>query len=182
MNGSVLAGLMCLCVATIASAADRDSMSHGKLTEPGQAVSAALAEAIAALESDPTTDWAKVDVTSLRDHLLDMDEVMMRSTATVETSGNIVRVTYTGAGRTLAAIQRMIPAHGAMMEGFKDWRTSTALRPDGATWTIVTDDAQQRDRIRAYGAYGLLTLGSHHLVHHLAIASGAHPHSFRPHP
>lgn len=168
MNRFVLAALMSLCIATNASAR--------ALTQPGQAAFAALAEAIAVLEADPATDWTKVDITRLRNHLLDMDEVIMRSTATLETAGNAVRVTYTGAGTTLAAIQRMIPAHGGMMDGHEGWHTSTVLRPDGATWTITTDDARQRTRIRALGAYGLLTVGSHHLVHHLAIARGVRPH------
>ena len=31
------------------------------------------------LEADPTTDWSKVNIGALREHLIDMDEVTMRA-------------------------------------------------------------------------------------------------------
>ena len=154
--------------------ADESHSRHAstlQLTQPGQAAFGALTEAVAMLDQDPNTDWTKVDITRLRNHLVDMDEVLMRSDAVLQSSGDAIRVTYTGSGRTLAAIQRMIPAHSSMMNGYRNWKTSTESQPDGSTWIIITD-ASELQRIRALGPYGLLTLGNHHLVHHLAMARG----------
>ena len=157
------------------AAAPDDNHPHERgatrLTQPGQAAFGALSEAVAMLDRDPSTDWSKVDITRLRNHLVDMDEVVMRSDAVQQSTGDAVRVTYTGSGSTLSAIQRMIPAHSAMMNGFRNWRTSTETRPDGVTWIIVSDPSELQ-RIRALGPYGLLTLGDHHAIHHLAMAQG----------
>jgi len=45
----------------------------------------------------------------LRQHLIDMDEVTMRATVQKEPIENGLRIRVTGAGRTLEAIQRMVP-------------------------------------------------------------------------
>ena len=142
------------------------------LKQSGQAAFAVLSEAVAALEADPNTDWSKVNITRLRDHLLDMDELVMRSETQLLETADGVRITVTGAHRTLLAIRRMVPAHAAMMNGYRDWRSSTQLSDDGAIWTIATPSVSERIRIRALGLYGLLTLGAHHAPHHLALAKG----------
>jgi hypothetical protein len=63
------------------------------------------------LEADPKTDWSKVDLEALRRHLIDMDEVTLRASATTKQIDGGLAVTVTGTGRTLAAIHHMIPAH-----------------------------------------------------------------------
>jgi hypothetical protein len=185
MNRASLAGLVSVCIATAALADDPANVpahhpapetTRTTLTQSGQAAFAALGEAVAVFEADPTTDWSKVNITQLRDHLVDMDEVLMRSEATLEQRPDSIRINYTGTGRTLAAIQRMIPANGAMMNGFRGWKSTSELQRDGATWTIFTSDPEQQTHIRALGPFGLLTLGSHHLIHHLAMAKGLQPH------
>lgn len=140
--------------------------------QAGQAAFAALAEAVALLEADPSTDWTRVDLTRLRNHLVDMDEVLMRSEADTEVAGETIRLRYRGTGRALDAIRRMIPAHAKMMEGHRGWQSVAAIDNDGATWTLKTSSAEERARIKALGPFGLLTLGSHHGPHHLAMARG----------
>jgi len=158
------------------SHADAHADAHAAgLTQPGQAAFAALQEAVALLEADPATDWSKVNITSLRDHLVDMDEVVMHADAAIDDTADGVRVSFTGAGRTLAAVKRMIPAHASMMTGYHDWTSSTSATANGVVWTIVASPAE-RVRIKALGPFGLLTLGSHHAVHHLALARGLMPH------
>jgi hypothetical protein len=145
-------------------------------TRPGQAAFAALSEVVAILEADPTTDWSRVNVTKLRDHLIDMDEVLMRADAQLELTNDAVRLRYRGTGRTLDAIQRMIPAHAKMMNGHRGWDSTAAMEGDGVTWTLRTNSDQERARIKALGPFGLLTLGSHHGPHHLAMARGTMTH------
>ena len=63
------------------------------------------------LEADPATDWSKVNISALREHLIDMDEVTLRAAAAERALDNGVEIAVTGAGRTLDAIKRMVPAH-----------------------------------------------------------------------
>lgn len=56
----------------------------GLPTEAGQAAFATIAEIVAILTADPATDWAKVDIEALRQHLIDMDNVTLRAAVSVE--------------------------------------------------------------------------------------------------
>jgi hypothetical protein len=142
------------------------------ITQSGQAAFAAIQEIVRLLDTDPNTDWSRVDIDGLRNHLVDMDEVVMRAHAESALFEGGVRITVVGTGTTLDAIQRMIPAQAAMMNGYRDWRTETVKRPDGIVWTIFTSSESERTRIRALGLFGLLALGSHHAVHHWEMARG----------
>jgi hypothetical protein len=86
-------------------------------TQPGQAAFAAIQEIVRLLEADPATDWSKVDLAALREHLIDMDEVTLRATATQRPVEGGIEVAVTGAGRTLEAIRRMVPAHARELDG-----------------------------------------------------------------
>src|SRR5665213_2414926 len=44
-------------------------------TQPGQSAFAAIQEIVAILEADPKTDWSRVNIEALRQHLIDMDNV-----------------------------------------------------------------------------------------------------------
>jgi uncharacterized protein (DUF1786 family) len=48
-------------------------------TMPGQEVFGTIGEIVRILEADPATDWSKVNINPLREHLIDMDEVTMRA-------------------------------------------------------------------------------------------------------
>jgi hypothetical protein len=51
----------------------------GAPTRPGQDAFGAIAEVVRLLEADPNTDWSTVDLERLRQHLIDMNEVVLRS-------------------------------------------------------------------------------------------------------
>jgi len=97
------------------------AMHAGEPTSPGQAAFGAVQEIVALLEADPNTDWSKVDLGALREHLIDMDEVTLRAVATETPIDGGLAIAVTGTGRTLAAIQRMIPAHAAALNGVHGW-------------------------------------------------------------
>ena len=70
------------------SAADTEHLDHAQhtsgsasamLTMPGQEAFGTIQEIVRILEADPTTDWSKVNIGALREHLIDMDEVTMRA-------------------------------------------------------------------------------------------------------
>jgi hypothetical protein len=144
-------------------------------TEPGQAAFAAIAEIVKILEADPTTDWSKVDVEALRQHLMDMDDVTMRAAVRATPTAGGLTMEVTGAGRVAEAIQRMVTAHAPMLEGAGPWRATAAPISGGVRFTVVardTADAPTVARIRALGFIGLMTQGAHHAEHHLMIAKG----------
>jgi hypothetical protein len=47
--------------------------------QPGQGAFAAIQEIVEILEADPETDWSKVDIGALRQHLIDMDNVALHA-------------------------------------------------------------------------------------------------------
>src|SRR5690349_8688830 len=49
-------------------------------TLSGQYAFATIAEVVGVLKADPATDWSKVNLEALRQHLIDMDDVTLRST------------------------------------------------------------------------------------------------------
>ncbi len=149
----------------------------------GQAAFAVIADVVRQLEADPATDWTRVDIERLRQHLIDMDEVMMRSSVRMTAVEGGARFTVRGAPKTAAAMQRMLTAHAGMLSAMPaaSAMVGTAVvasvrgRADGADFTVtaaIPQDARAVARIRGLGFAGLLTVGEHHAAHHLALARG----------
>jgi hypothetical protein len=141
-------------------------------TEPGQAAFGAIQEIVGRLQADPHTDWSKVDVDALRQHLIDMDEVTMRATAQKEPIENGLRIKVTGSDRTLEAIQRMLPEHARDIDGMYGWTVRTTALPNGVELTVTASNPADVQKINALGFMGIMVQGSHHQMHHLAMAKG----------
>jgi hypothetical protein len=127
------------------------------------------------LEADPTTDWSKVNLERLRQHLIDMNEVTPRSSVKSEIVPAGLRMEVTGTGRTEEAIRAMVAPHTHELDQMPQWSAKTEVIPGGLRLTVVAknpDDAKTVARIRGLGFIGLLTQGAHHQPHHLAMAKG----------
>ena len=169
----IVAGFVVLSLMRVhADEAHHEHAADPHLQQSGQAAFAAIQEIVQRLDADPNTDWSKVNIDRLRAHLLDMNEVVMNAKSDVQDVAGGVFIKVTGSGSVLPAIQRMIPAHASMMNGYRDWRSVTELTDDGVSWTLFTSSASERTRIRGLGLFGLLTLGAHHAPHHWAMAKG----------
>jgi hypothetical protein len=139
---------------------------------PGQDAFGAIQEILGILEADPGTDWSKVNIDALREHLIDMNEVTLHAeTASTAIDGG-VRIDVTGDGRTLAAIQRMVPAQAHEIDGVNGWTVTAEQVSRGVVLTATSPDATQAVKIRALGFIGIMAQGTHHQRHHLAIARG----------
>ena len=145
-------------------------------TMPGQDAFGAIQEVVRILDADPKTDWSKVDLEALRQHLIDMNEVTLKADAAAKPIDGGLEVTITGSGRTLLAIQRMIPAYAQNVNGFKGWTAKTASLPNGELLTVSATDPKEIQHIRGLGFIGLLVSGSMHEPHHLAMAKGEFDH------
>jgi hypothetical protein len=140
--------------------------------EGGQGAFAAIGEIVLLLQSDPDTDWSKVDIGALREHLVDMNELILNAVAREEPIPGGLQIEVAGEGRTLRAIQNMVPAHAAELAKIEGWQVEAATRDDGARLTVTSTDPPQEAQIRGLGFFGLMAAGAHHQTHHWAMATG----------
>jgi hypothetical protein len=146
----------------------------GQPTMPGQEAFGTIQEVVQILEADPATDWSKVNIAALREHLIDMNEVTLRAVATERALENGVEIAVTGEGRTLEAIRRMIPAHvGELIK--IGWKAKTEDLPNGVKLSVTTNDPKQVTKLKALGFMGIMVQGAHHQPHHLMMAKGDFP-------
>jgi hypothetical protein len=144
-------------------------------TEPGQGAFGAVQEIVRILEADPKTDWSKVDLEALRQHLIDMNEVTLKAAETERPIEGGAEIAVTGTDRTLEAIQHMVPAQAQMLNGHNGWTAKAAPLPSGVLLTVTTQDPKDVTHIRGLGFIGLMATGAYHQAHHLAMPKGEFP-------
>ena len=149
---------------------------------PGQAAYGTISEVVRLLKADTSTDWSRVNVEALRQHLIDMDEVTMHATVTQRNIVGGAEMIVTGTGRTALAIGRMAMNHARMLDQGNEYRAVAEQIPSGARITITSrnvTDSRTVARIRGLGFAGLMTEGDHHPAHHMARARGdSAPHAW----
>jgi hypothetical protein len=131
---------------------------------------------VAILENDPKTDWSKVNIEGLRQHLIDMDNLALRSEVTSTAVPNGMKYSVSGTGDTVQSIKRMIKAHAVTMDGINDWHFRADETPNGANLTVTVPAADQK-KLNGLGFIGVMARGMHHQQHHLALASGVYLHN-----
>lgn len=145
-------------------------------TETGQSAFAAISEIVQILSEDPKTDWTKVDIQALRDHLVDMELVTTQAAAQTTNDGRVVEFLVTGDGAVAEAIERMTIAHSPMLAMASGWAVTAEPAPDGAVMRIEVETEQDLARVLALGFFGVMTIGAHHQAHHMQMALGSDPH------
>lgn len=182
MIAPLMAGAL-LAMTTVNSPAQAQNMHHkthgapAAPTLPGQDAFGAISEIIVILEADPATDWSKVDISALREHLVDMNQLVVATKVHAREIKGGLQMTVSGQGRSLQAIRSMLPAHAPMIDGLNGWSARTQLTDTGATLNVTAQEAAEISRIRGLGFYGLMVAGSHHQAHHLALARGEDVHA-----
>ena len=143
--------------------------------EVGQSAFAAIAEIVTILRADGDTDWTKVDIATLREHLVDMDAVTLRAEVAASSIDGGAQFDVTSSDpQVTGAIRRMTLAHGQVMSGDEGLVMSSSEIPGGASMVVTGPDAAL---IRGLGFFGVMTLGIHHQAHHIALARGLNPHN-----
>jgi hypothetical protein len=153
----------------------REPGGAGAPRMPGQDAFGAIAEIVQILDADSATDWSKVDLERLRQHLVDMNEVVLRAQVTQARVPGGLAMDITGTGRTAQAIRAMVVPHATELDRMPAYAARTEPIPDGVRLTVTAkspDDARTVARLRGLGFVGLLAEGSHHGPHHLAMARG----------
>ncbi|KQB95616.1 hypothetical protein AL073_15485 [Loktanella sp. 1ANDIMAR09] len=152
--------------------ADMGGKPNLVLSEPGQGAFAAIAEITQVLRDDPSTDWSKVNITALREHLIDMDLVATDASVTASPTPQGATFVVTGDGRTQRAIKTMVPAHAPFLAAETGWEVAVQEIDSGVAMHVSGDATQ----IVALGFIGLMTIGAHHQEHHLMMAQGGDVH------
>ena len=155
---------------------------HAAADQSGGTVFATIQQMVRDLQADPNTDWSTVNIAALQQHLVDMEHLSLFAKVDAAEIPNGARFTVSGEGRTLEAIERMIPAHAAQMATESDWKFVHEKIRNGMLLAVTSDDPADVAQIRALGFMGIMVLGEHHEQHHsdMAGASGgdhsAHTH------
>jgi hypothetical protein len=178
LAGAVLAGPAVLAQSQPAPHAAPGGMTqhpHPMPGMPGQDAFGAIAEIIGVLDADPGTDWGRVDLERLRQHLIDMSEVVLRAEVKQRPVAGGQAMEVTGTGRTERAILAMVVPHAAELNRMPAYAARTETIPGGVRLTVtakIPEDSRTIARLRGLGFVGLLTEGGHHRAHHLAMARG----------
>jgi len=143
----------------------------------GDSVFTQIQNQVRTLQQDPDTDWTQVDLTALQQHLVDMEHLSLFAEVSTQYLANGLRYTVTGQGRTLAAIQRMVPMHAQQIATELGMQVEAEATAEGAWISVITADDKERAMYQAIGFLGLMTLGEHHDAHHQSMAGGSSGHS-----
>jgi len=161
---------------------DHDGHDGPLPKQPAQSAYASIAEIVRILKADSTTDWSKVDLEAVRQHMIDMDAVTMRAVVSQKPVPGGVTMTVTGDAKVAASITRMLTSHAGMLDQDAQYHSTVLPLANGVQFTVTARDANNTKlvaMIRGEGFAGLLTEGDHHARHHMALARGdamAHMH------
>lgn len=141
-------------------------------TEGGQAAFTTIAEIVDLLYQDPNTDWSKVDINRLREHLVDMNELTMNAQVKQSFSADAATFTISGAARTLQAVKSMVPAHSIELNKMGGWQVDVEVKTDKVIMQISSSDELLMSQVKALGFFGMMATGAHHQAHHWGMATG----------
>ncbi len=110
-------------------------------SSPGQDAFGAIQEIITILESDPATNWSKVNINALREHLVDMDRLTTSASVAETKLEDGLKMVITGDKRTLQAIKAMVPAHALMINGVNGWVVVATVNDQSTTLSVTSSQA-----------------------------------------
>jgi len=144
----------------------------------GQAALGAIQEVVGLLLSDPSTDWSTVSIARLRQHLVDLDEILLNAEVEEQPIDGGLSIHLRGSARTLEAVRHVIPGHVRRMDGFRGWSATFEDTDDGLDLTLTTADPDEVAILRGLGFFGFVATGVHRPHELLAVArdrAGAQP-------
>lgn len=153
-----------------------ETMTGSAPQEPGQSAFAAIAEIVAILNNDPETNWAKVDIAALRNHLVDMEMLTTEANYTATEIEGAIEYEVFGSKRAVEAARRMVPAHAQELSKMADWQITVENLDRDVKMIVQPTETNPITKIKALGFFGIMATGAHHQPHHLAIATGTNAH------
>lgn len=142
----------------------------------GQYAFTTISEIVRILKADTATNWSKVNLEALRQHLIDMDDVTLRANVVQRPVPGGLQMDVTGTGRTAAAIKRMVTSHAHVLEEHTPYQPTVRPIAGGVRLTVIARDTASTATIamiRGLGFAGIMVEGDHHAEHHLMMAKGS---------
>ena len=153
--------------------------TEAPLSEAGNDAFGTIQEVIARLNSNPDTDWSKVNIEALRQHLVDMNDMTLNVEVISQKAvqQGLVAIVKPTTARSAAALKRVFTAHPAQLKRDTGWDMQIVKTGDRYTLTTTTENPGEVSKIRGLGYIGLMASGGHHQLHHWAMATGVNPHA-----
>jgi len=152
--------------------------SDTRLTEAGNDAFGTIQEVIAKLNSDPDTDWSKVNLEALRRHLQDMHDMTLNVDVISQKpiSNGLEAIIKPTTTRAATALERVFQAHPMQLQRETGWSMQVVKNNGQYTLTITSEKSEDTSKIRGLGYIGLMAYGKHHQPHHWAMANDKNPH------
>jgi hypothetical protein len=149
------------------------------LTEAGNDIFGTIQEVILKLNNDPNTDWSKVNVEALRQHLLDMHDMVINvDVISLKAIPNGLKcIIKPTTNRAISALKRVLQSHPAQLKHETGWSMKISVDNDKYILTTTSQDPKDVQKIIGLSYIGLMASGSHHQTHHFDIAAGRNPHA-----
>jgi hypothetical protein len=148
------------------------------LTAPGNEAFAAIQEVVVKLLADPKTDWSRVNLEALRQHLVDMHNFTLNVEVTAQKpiDGGIEFTVKPTTPAAAASLDRLFSAHPAILKQESGWEMTTTKNKDNYTARVTSAKPEDAAKIRGLGYIGMIAFGEHHQAHHWQMAIGSQPH------
>lgn len=156
----------------------QSSKSSIPLTEAGNDAYGTLQEALQNLLADPKTDWSKVNMEALRQHLVDMNNFTVNIDINRQTpiKNGVEVILAPHNARVVESLKRMFAAHPAQLKSETGWDMKIVDLGGKYKITITTNKPEEVTKIQGLGYIGVMAWGKHHQPHHWMIAKGDNPH------
>jgi hypothetical protein len=148
------------------------------LTEAGNDAFATIQEVIEKLMADPQTDWQRVNLEVLRQHLIDMNNFTLhvKVLAQEPIPGGVEFTVKPETPAAAGSLDRLFAAHPAILKQETGWEMQTKKLKNGYTASVTSKNPADVEKIRGLGYIGVVALGRHHQLHHWLMATGVNPH------
>lgn len=168
---------------TSSYSAEHPHRNHGAsppvlLTAPGNDAFAAIQEVVHKLQADPKTDWSRVDLEGLRQHLVDMENTTLHVDVVEQKpiAGGVTFTVKPVTPRAAASLDRTLGAHPEILKQETGWNFRALKKRDAWTVDVTSSKADEAAKIQGLGYIGIMALGNHHQPHHWQMAIGSNPH------
>jgi hypothetical protein len=155
-----------------------NSSAATPLTAPGNDAFAAIQEVVSKLLANPNTDWSRVNLERLRQHLVDMDNFTLHVEVVSQkpVDGGVEFTVRPATPDATGSLDRLFAAHPAILKQESGWDMHVSRSNGGYTARVTSNNVADVAKIRGLGYIGIVAYGAHHQLHHWQMATGTNPH------